>query len=800
MINLYCNDVFISKRKNKYRTISTKCKDNLNAKFSIEGKLSSNRNIFQGYVENLNMETLTGKSLTHKSKNQKNNFLNILNGTYNFITNENFEFKKIEFKSINSTIKIKTINQKFWQNYIKINGKVQWDKNNQEVNFLNLSFNDLVIDNGKLNFKKREGIVNVNLDKLSLEKFKFFVDQHYYQLNSILNIYPIVQKNLLKIYLNQLKGGSLNNVNISINFTFNNDFEKFHIIKIIGNSEFSNIRFHNTNKYFKSILSTVSGRLNFGLRSNNSEKSKINKWLQLVLKASNGIILTKNSLYEYKFDTSDIKLKITNNSFNIYNADFYKNSNLDYSFKDIKIEEGSLIKGYLKLRSNNQLLYKLQKETNIKLLGSSDLFFKIYGDIKNLDFQLDLNSDLSHSLLNIPLINVIKKKDIESSIKSKIIIKKGKIKFLENTILKIKNETLRADLITFNYSKSNNIIFKNIITPFMDLKEIKISNISNHFVIEAFGKLLNLTDFRKKIEDNEIDDTQKLNFDITADKIILDPSISFSGNLKGIKTGDNVQAIGLGTMWLGNSQILESGKLQISINNNSSNIHSFGLTGGAETKIILNKNINQFPTISFDTINGGKLLSALNFTNKVRSGKMKINLQFLDNSYDHYEGVIKAKNFSLIHTPAIINSLSILSFSGIESILIGEGVSFDNGEVKIYVKDNVFNFDPLLLSSESLGIKARGKLNLYNHEIDLRGSVAPIKMISQIISSVPAVGEIITGLKKDGLFAGQFKMIGPFKDPKVTLNAFSFAPGILREFFSNNWLDKDNFFVKNKSN
>ena len=97
-------------------------------------------------------------------------------------------------------------------------------------------------------------------------------------------------------------------------------------------------------------------------------------------------------------------------------------------------------------------------------------------------------------------------------------------------------------------------------------------------------------------------------------------------------------------------------------------------------------------------------------------------------------------------------------------------------------------------------MSARGKLSLENDTIDLRGSIAPIKLISRIISVVPAIGELITGLKKEGLFAGQFKMTGSIEDPKVKLNTLSFAPGILREIFSEDWLDQDNFFVKNKLN
>ena len=42
---------------------------------------------------------------------------------------------------------------------------------------------------------------------------------------------------------------------------------------------------------------------------------------------------------------------------------------------------------------------------------------------------------------------------------------------------------------------------------------------------------------------------------------------------------------------------------------------------------------------------------------------MKINLKFLNDSYDQYEGRIKSKNFSIINALELL-TLSILSFSG----------------------------------------------------------------------------------------------------------------------------------------
>ena len=70
---------------------------------------------------------------------------------------------------------------------------------------------------------------------------------------------------------------------------------------------------------------------------------------------------------------------------------------------------------------------------------------------------------------------------------------------------------------------------------------------------------------------------------------------------------------------------------------------------------------------------------------------MKMKIKFLDDSYRYYNGIIESEKFSLINAPGIINSLSVLSFAGVQSIIIGEGILFDKGRAKINVKDNVFN-------------------------------------------------------------------------------------------------------------
>ena len=796
IIDISCNDVNISEQKTSYRTLSLECEKKFDYKFSINGKFSHLENSFEGALNNIKPELFFGTSINFNSNNEKILFSSRLNGDFKIKTNKNFKIKSFEFNSKESKLNIQNI-----QNYNIFNGKILWNKKSNELKFLNCFFDNLFSFKGNINLQNKRGFFKINAEKIDIESIHYLLDINQNRLNSLLYIDRDNVDFAFKKYMNQLKDGAFKKVNLSLNFLLTDRFKKIHITNIIGNSNFSDIRVNNSNNYFKNFLATISGNLKFSFSPN--KKYNVNKenWIRLALKANYGSVVVKKSLPKYTFDNANINLEITQKSFEIFKADFYKNSNLDFSFKNIKINQKSLIEGYLSVNLNKALSVILEKETKIKLLGSPKLFFKINGNIKNLNFKLYFDSDLTNTSINIPFINLVKKKNTIGRMKSNIFIENGKIKLFKKNILIIKNDIFTIESILINNNSINQIHFKNILIPGIKLNDIYLYKTINTIKFEASGKSIDLTNFRKKIQ-NESDLLKDvlLDFDITAEEIIVDTSIKISGNLKGIRKGNSVNAIALGKMSLGKASILHSGKLNISLNSQISSIEGFGLIGGAETKVVIKKKKNMLPEIYFDTIDGGKLLSALNFTNKVKSGKMTIKISFLDNSYEHYNGIIKANFFNLIDTPGIINSLSVLSFSGIKSIISGEGVSFNDGEVKIYVKDKVFSFDPLFLSSQSLGIVARGKLDLSNNIIDMRGSVVPIKAISKILSVVPGIGELMTGLKKEGLIAGQFKMLGHLSNPKVTINTMSFAPGILRDIFSKDWLDKKYFFLKNRTN
>lgn len=805
ILEIACENVFISKNINNSRYLNMDCNERKNNFFSVKANLNKNSNKFSGKINNFNSNFLLDNWLNENFIFLKSSLYSELNGSYSIQTNKHFTIQNIKFVSDESNLILKNIenNKSLKTNF---SGTLSWEKKTNLLQYSNVVVGDHLVASGEIDLLSQKGSSNFSIQKILVEDaknyLKFFLNKYHFP----------SELNLNKIS-NKFRGGNFKNLRINLKFSL---FEEFVVEEIIGSSNYSDIRFDYNDKIFKKLLSTISGNFDFRLKPKNIDESLFN----VNVIGTDGIILINNKV-QLEFNKAILSGQIYDNKLSISKAYFLKNSDLEYIFRNVRISKDTLTigkakyikekkaqyifsntiinnmevtKSTLEIKYNEELSSYIKNKFDIDLIGNTNLVIILRGNLKNLNFNLKLNANLNNSYLKIHYLDLIKKKNIRSSFKAEILIINSKIVFFKNTQLSVDSKIYKIGLIEFNKKNTNNFLLKNLETPKINIDKIILSNNLDNLNIQAFGKKIDLSNLNKNLR-SKINLNKIIILDLTANLIKLDSKISLTGNLKGEIKDDSFKSIAFGKMLLGGAPLLDNGKFEIYSDNKISRLKGLGLVGGAETKINLQKKMNNFPTLIFDTSNGGKLLQALGFTQNIKSGDMKININFLNNEYNDYEGRIISKKFSIINAPGIINSLSILSFSGIGSVITGEGVFFDKGKVNIKVKNNNFNFNKLYLTSESLGISARGNLNLEKNSIYMTGSVAPIKLISKILSLVPAVGELLTGLKKEGLFAGQFEMKGQMENPKVRLNTMSFAPGILRDLFSEDWLDNKNFFT-----
>lgn len=146
---------------------------------------------------------------------------------------------------------------------------------------------------------------------------------------------------------------------------------------------------------------------------------------------------------------------------------------------------------------------------------------------------------------------------------------------------------------------------------------------------------------------------------------------------------------------------------------------------------------------------------------------------------------IKAKDFQVVRAPAMGRLLSSIgSLRGLGETLNGEGISFNGLDAPLTIVDGKLYVAESRASGPSLGITAKGSIQLADGIVDLDGVVVPIYGLNSVLSGIPVLGQLLASRRGEGIFAMTYSMNGPSDLPRVSVNPLSaIAPGILRRIF-----------------
>ena len=76
----------------------------------------------------------------------------------------------------------------------------------------------------------------------------------------------------------------------------------------------------------------------------------------------------------------------------------------------------------------------------------------------------------------------------------------------------------------------------------------------------------------------------------------------------------------------------------------------------------------------------------------------------------------------------------------------------------------------------------RGKVDFRTRLLQVGGTFTPLSTLNKLFSGVPLVGDIVTGPRREGVFAMTYALQGGLENPQLVVNPFSaITPGITRE-------------------
>ena len=637
-------------------------------------------------------------------------------------TNLKLRNKIIKLESIKSKISIDSlVKKKFALSEISISTKSILLKD--LIGFIRLHLKDpkLFIAEQFVN----NGYIVATL-KLEFDEFGKMKDN--YEVNGLVNNGGIL---ILNRELNEL----------NFNFQINDRKFKFTDIDLLFNNKKIFLPKLDVNKHENEFL--VSGKLKG--KKLNFDKKELENLIDN--------IFFKKNLKEISFNfESDFNFKLGQN-FKIKDHDIKSEINLNY----LKISNFlKLKKIFPKIKDDlileNQKLNFVYNKKGINLTGSGKVFLQTTPDmieykISNKNKQLVFNSNLiiSDNPFIIDLINFEKKEKSKLNLNFKGRFKNKKLFLQEISVSENKNKLIVKNLDLSEDYKINDISYIQI--DFVDKEEFtnKLEVKKNEKNYNIVGDSLNINKIITEFLNTKNNDKQKIlnkNFSLIFDikEIYLDKN-NITYNLGGsiILKKDKISELNLAAEFLNNE------KINFTIKTSDK--------GEKITTLFSNE--------------AKPLVDRYKFINGFEEGKLDF---YSIKNNEVSKSTLKLYDFKLKEIPTLTKILTLASLQGIADLLSGEGIRFNDFEMKFSNKDNLMTIDEIYAIGPAISLLMEGYVEKDNL-ISLRGTLVPATTINKTISSIPLLGDILVGKKTgEGVFGVSFKIKGPPKNLETTVN------------------------------
>ena len=392
-----------------------------------------------------------------------------------------------------------------------------------------------------------------------------------------------------------------------------------------------------------------------------------------------------------------------------------------------------------------------------KLLIKGKGNFSIDEKINKINYEIKFNDDKYNFKSNVELNNI-----------------PLRIKILNYTKKENKNSLLNIEGF---YKKNQNIYFKNIL-----LKEsknnFKISGLSLNpnnkinYIEEVNLDFLNDSEKENKILLKKNKENYKLLGKIFDGTVLLDKILESDseGNFFNILNDFNsVVKVSLNKIFIDDTSYLKN--LNGSLKFNKSNLKNLDL------KANFSDNKRLAFTVKTDQ-NNQKITTLFSEHAKPFVKKYKFIKGFEEGYLDFYSvkknnissSNLKIIDFKLKEVPALTKILTLASLQGIADLLTGEGIRFNEFEMKFRNEKKLMSIDEIYAIGPAISIMIDGYVQ-NDKLISLRGTLVPATTLNKFISSLPLLGDILVGKKTgEGVFGVSFKIKGPLKKTKTTVN------------------------------
>jgi hypothetical protein len=190
-------------------------------------------------------------------------------------------------------------------------------------------------------------------------------------------------------------------------------------------------------------------------------------------------------------------------------------------------------------------------------------------------------------------------------------------------------------------------------------------------------------------------------------------------------------------------------------------------------------------TLSATAANAGELLAGLDILSRMQGGQLVLTGSYDDTTPDHaLNGAAEIADFRIRGAPVLARLLQAMTLYGLVEAVQGPGLGFSKLDAPFRLTEDTLTLTDARAFSSSLGLTARGTIDLDLQRATLEGTIVPAYFFNTLLGHIPLVGRLFSPEQGGGLFAASYAVRGPLDDPDVTVNPLTaLTPGFLRGLF-----------------
>ena len=186
--------------------------------------------------------------------------------------------------------------------------------------------------------------------------------------------------------------------------------------------------------------------------------------------------------------------------------------------------------------------------------------------------------------------------------------------------------------------------------------------------------------------------------------------------------------------------------------------------------------------VGASAVDAGTLLRGLDAVKTLEAGRLTLTGRFDDTKRGN--PLVDIENFRARGSVGLGKLLQAMTLYGLLDVLRGPGIGFSKLVAPFSLDGQTLQLNDARAFSSSLGLTAKGRLDLGAERMDMEGTIVPAYFFNSLLGNIPLVGKLFSPETGGGLFAARYSLRGPIQDPDVFVNPLSaLTPGFLREIF-----------------